>query len=85
MMESLEGSKSQTKSIDQGNKSKLGKLLGVSRNQVNNFLRGEDIVAKHNDIDHELLMNYDNQTVKVSFDQNRQLLRGFCLLFKTQN
>ena len=65
MMESIDGSKKNNKSIDQ---SKVSKMVGVPRNHVNNFLKGDDLMQKYNEIDQELLMNYDNQTVKVSFD-----------------
>ena len=39
-------------------------------------------IEQYANVDRELLQNLDKQTMEVSFDQNRQLLRGFCLLFK---
>ena len=82
MIETIDTNKNHSQSSDPlGFK---GKHLG-NRMQVNNYLRGDDVMRQYVNIDMQLLMNVDNQTVKVSFDQNRQLLRGFCLLFKTQN
>ena len=51
--------------------------------EIDGFLESSNkIIQKHAEVDKQLLANKDRQTIEVSFDQNRQLLRGFCLLFK---
>lgn len=50
---------------------------------VEGFIESSNrVIQKHDQVDKLFLANKDRQTIEVSFDQNRQLLRGFCLLFK---
>jgi hypothetical protein len=43
------------------------------------------LLLANQELDQKLLMNSDRKTFKVSFDQNRQLLRGFSQVLKNYN
>lgn len=66
MIETIDTNKN-SKLFDQNFSGKKGE----SREIKNTYLRGDEVLRAYADIDEQLLMNTDKQTVKVSFDQNR--------------